>query len=78
MHRLRDFNMNCHVCGAHEDTAVHALLECPLTFETCSANPFTTDNWVRHYASITDCLLLALECLGHEEAGGFLGFLWEV
>ncbi|KAJ8447628.1 hypothetical protein Cgig2_031682 [Carnegiea gigantea] len=70
--------MNCPICGAPEDIAMHTLLECTLALEIWSASPFSADFWARHYASITDCLLHALETSDREEAGNFLGVLWKV
>ncbi|KAJ8432245.1 hypothetical protein Cgig2_013898 [Carnegiea gigantea] len=52
--RIKDFAMNCHICGAAEDTSTHALLECPLTIETWKSSPFTLELWSCRYTDVMD------------------------
>ena len=34
--------MSCSVCGAAEDTDIHALFECPLAFSIWEGTPFVS------------------------------------
>lgn len=76
--RIKDLNMNCHICSALEDSVIHALLECPLATKIQAASPFPPELWSRRYPSVLDNLMFVLDIWGPDEAGDFLAVLWEV
>ena len=74
---IKHFNMSFQVCGALEDSATHALLECPLTTAIWEASRFPPKLWNKRYSSIMDSLLLVHESRGQDDAADFLAILWE-
>ncbi|KAJ8423576.1 hypothetical protein Cgig2_002905 [Carnegiea gigantea] len=75
---IKDYNMNCSICGALEDSVTHALLECPLATAIWEASPFPPEVWDMRYSSIFDSLLQVHESWGPDDAADFLAILGEL
>jgi len=75
---IKDYNMNCSICGALEDSVTSALLECPLATTIWEVSPFPPKFWDRCYPSILDGLLQVHESQGPDDAADFLAVIWEI
>lgn len=70
--RIKDYNMNCSICGALEDSVTHALLKCPLASAIWEASPFPPEVWDMRYPSILDSLMHVYESREPDDATDFL------
>ncbi|KAJ8433730.1 hypothetical protein Cgig2_019798 [Carnegiea gigantea] len=73
--RVLDFNIGCAICGASEDSDVHALLHCPLARMIREGSKVDSRFWHVNVRTMVDCFQEAMVNMGVDEVGEFLATL---
>ncbi|KAJ8445113.1 hypothetical protein Cgig2_029485 [Carnegiea gigantea] len=73
--RVPAFDMGCAICGASEDSDVHALLHCPLARTIWEGSKVDSRFWDVNVRTMVDCFQEAVVNMGVDEVGEFLAIL---
>ncbi|KAJ8439711.1 hypothetical protein Cgig2_009535 [Carnegiea gigantea] len=75
--RIPSVGMNCEICGALEESNLHALFLCPFAMEIWVGSTFGVDLLQGMASSATDVLGRVADILDTAQLGDFLAIMWE-
>ncbi|KAJ8428778.1 hypothetical protein Cgig2_014386 [Carnegiea gigantea] len=77
VHGVLIVDTKCAICGACEESDVHALLEWPLVIAIWEGSGIDHRFWALRVRVMADCILRALKEMNYDEFGELLAILWE-
>ena len=75
--RIPSIGMQCEICGATEESDIHALLLCPLATKVWVGSEIEDVLWDDNVTTPMDALLQASKVLSLDRLGEYVAVLWE-